>query len=81
MTPEDATALVAECLRPIAPEAELSVAAGDAVLADELDLDSMDLVSLYQALHERTGLELPERDYGELATLDGLVAYLVARLP
>lgn len=79
MSPDEARALISDCLRDIAPEADLSAVDPAESLADELDLDSMDLQSLYEALAERTGLELPEADYGQLASLDGAVAYLVHR--
>jgi acyl carrier protein len=37
----------------------------------------MDFLNLLVAVHERTGVEIPEADYGKLATLDQLVAYLL----
>lgn len=79
MTHDEPRTLIAECLRRIAPEVDLDDADPANPMSDELDLDSMDLLSLYEALHERTGLELPESDYQQLATLDGAVGYLVAR--
>jgi acyl carrier protein len=79
MTPEDARTVIAECLAGIAPEVDLDAADPTEPLADELDLDSMDLQSLYEEIHRRTGLDLPEADYGALVTLDGAVAYLVDR--
>jgi acyl carrier protein len=39
----------------------------------------MDFLSLVEGLHETTGVEVPESDYDQLQTLDGLLAYLVAR--
>jgi len=81
MTRDAAVDLIARCLRNIAPEVELDQVEPSEPLADELDLDSMDLISLYEALHEATGLELPESDYDQLNTLDGAVGYLTARLP
>lgn len=79
MTRDEARALIADCLRGIAPEVDLDDADPASPMADELDLDSMDMISLYEALHDRTGLELPESDYEQLATLDGAVGYLVDR--
>lgn len=38
----------------------------------------MDFLNLIVALHERTGIEIPERDYPKLSTLDAAVAYLLA---
>jgi len=30
------------------------------------------------SVHEQTGIDIPERDYPKLATLDGAVAYLAS---
>jgi acyl carrier protein len=60
---DDAHALLGRLLQEIAPE---------------IDLDSMDFLNLVTALSEETGIEVPERDYPRLATLDGFVDYLVA---
>ena len=38
----------------------------------------MDFLNLIVTLHERTGIEIPERDYPKLSTLDAAVAYLLA---
>jgi acetyl-CoA synthetase len=73
-----ARAAVAAVLGRIAPEVELDEVPGAAVLRDELDLDSLDFLALLEGLCERTGVEIPERDYGRVATLHDLVAYLVA---
>ena len=68
--------LVLDTLAAIAPEADLASLPGDAVLRDELDLDSMDFLNFVTALHEQTGTDIPEADYPHLFTLDGAVAYL-----
>ena len=36
----------------------------------------MDFLNVIVAIAEQTGIEIPERDYGKLTTLDDLVAYL-----
>ena len=77
MNDEEARAVVAAALREIAPEAPLDGLAGDADLHDELGLDSMDVLNLALALEERTGVGIPERDYPQLATLDGCVRCLL----
>ena len=43
-----------------------------------MDLDSMDFLNLVTALHEETGIDVPERDYPQLSTLAGFVSYVVA---
>lgn len=79
MTTEIETAL-ADALGGIAPEADLSTVDRSAVLREELDLDSMDLLAVYTALSEKLGVEIPESDYPALATLDGLVATLARKV-
>ena len=76
MNKAEAKALIFEVLGEIAPEAELDKLPGNAQLRDELDLDSMDFLDFVAAVHERTGIDIPEAEYGRLATLDDAVAYL-----
>jgi len=76
MNKAEAKALIFEVLLGIAPEAELDKLPGNAQLRDELDLDSMDFLDFVAAVHERTGIDIPEAEYGRLATLDDAVAYL-----
>jgi acyl carrier protein len=63
----------------VAPEADLDALPAGANLRDELDLDSMDFLNFVVGLHEALGVDIPEADYAELATLAGCVAYLEAR--
>jgi acyl carrier protein len=81
-TTEDPRALLGRLLSRIAPEVDLDEVDPAAPLQEALDLDSMDFLNLVTALHEATGIEVPERDYPLLATLDGWVAYVeAARAP
>jgi acyl carrier protein len=68
--------LVLDALGGIAPEADLTALRGDAELREALDLDSMDFLNFVAALHQRTGIDIPEADYSRLFTLDGIIAYL-----
>ena len=68
--------LLCDVLSGIAPEADLNAIAGEADLRDALDLDSMDFLNFIIAVHERTGIDIPEADYPRLRTMDGAVAYL-----
>ena len=76
MNQAEAKALILEVLGEIAPEAELDRLPGKAQLRDELDLDSIDFLNFVAAVHELTKLDIPEADYGRLATLDDAVTYL-----
>lgn len=63
----------------IAPEVDLADVPGDVDFREEVDLDSMDFLSLVEGLKEVTGVDVPEDDYASIETLDGLVAYLAAK--
>ena len=76
MTEAEARDLIFDVLGGIAPEADPATLAGDADLREALDLDSMDFMNFVVALHERTGIDMPEADYPKLRTLDGAIAYL-----
>jgi acyl carrier protein len=72
-------ATVLSVLGEIAPEADLAGVRGDVPLREQLDLDSMDLLNFMVGLHAALGIDIPERDYGRLVTLDACVAYLAER--
>jgi len=76
MTETEAKAAIFEILGGIAPEADPATLAGDADLREALDLDSIDFMNFLVALHDRTGIDIPESDYALLRTLDSAVAYL-----
>ena len=72
------TAVLA-ALGEVAPEADLDRLAPDAELREALDLDSIDFLRFVQRVAAATGVEVPESDYAQLSTLEGVVAYLAAR--
>ena len=65
----------------VAPDADPSDLREDADLRDELDIDSMDFLNILVAVAERLGVEVPERDYDQVRTLQGLVGYIEQRRP
>ena len=79
MTREETLDLLREVLGGIAPEVDLDEVDPESDLQAELDIDSIDFLNLVDALHKRTGIEVPERDYPQLATLDGCISYLAER--
>jgi acyl carrier protein len=76
MTDDDARSLLKTVLHTIAPESDLDDVGEGETMQEALDLDSIDFLNLVIGLHERTGIDIPERDYPELATVEGCVAYL-----
>jgi acyl carrier protein len=76
LQPDDVRQLLRQSLAGIAPEVSLDGVPEDADLAEELELDSMDVLNLVTAVYERTGVEVPERDYPRVATVEGWIGYL-----
>jgi acyl carrier protein len=72
--------LVIEVLSGLAPETDPSTVDPTEDLRDELDLDSMDELNLITRISQRLGIDIPERDYRQMRTLDGAVGYLSGRL-
>ena len=77
MNANEARAVFEDALRSVAPEADLTVVDAGDDLREQIDLDSMDFLNIVVALHERTGIDIPERDYPKMASLDGVISYLV----
>jgi acyl carrier protein len=81
MTPDDIRAAVLRALSGVAPEADLEHLAPNVSFREQLDIDSMDLLNFVIALHNQLGIDIPERDYPKLATLQGCVEYFTSRNP
>lgn len=81
MNIEQIRAVIYESLRSVAPEASPELLGRSADLREELDLDSMDFLNFVTALHKELRVEIPERDYAQLATLEGAESYLTERVP
>ena len=77
MNTTEARQLLERLIGRIAPEVELDGIDPAEPLQDEADLDSMDFLNLVTALHEETGIDVPERDYRLISTIDGFVLYVV----
>ena len=64
----------------IAPEADLSSFPIDKNYQEHFGLDSMDLLTIVERIAEETSVEVPETDYEKILTLEGLTAYVHARI-
>lgn len=67
-------------LRIIAPEVDGTTLSDQALLREQVDLDSMDWLNFIQAVHKNLQVEIPEADYARLGTLQELVDYLALKL-
>jgi len=80
MTKQQIRATVLEIIAQIIPDEDLSNLKGDIPIREQVEMDSMDFLDIIMELRKRYGIEVPENDYAQLATLDGSVAYLEPRM-
>lgn len=80
MTDDEIKAMVLRELGKIAPEVNLDEIDPAVDLREQVDLDSMDILNLAIAIHQATGIDIPEADYPQMASLNGCVAYLRSRI-
>jgi acyl carrier protein len=76
---DEIRAMVVRELRKIAPEVQTDQIDPAVDLREQIDLDSMDILNLMIAINAAVGVEIPEADYPQLATLNGCIAYLRSR--
>lgn len=79
LTPEEIRTAIFDTLCAIAPETDPARIVPDQPLREQVDLDSFDFLNVIVRLHEQLGIDIPERDYAELATLDSAIQYLARR--
>lgn len=76
MTPHDIRQELLSVLLAIAPEVEPDELSDEALLRDQVDLDSMDWLNFLVGVHRRFHVEIPEADYQKLRTLADLIRYV-----
>jgi len=76
MTRDELRQQVLDSLSEIAPEADLQKLRVDVSLRDQLDIDSMDYLNFMIALSKKLKVDIPERDYPKLASLESCAEYL-----
>lgn len=80
MSPDEALQVFVAALTEVAPEVDAATLDPDVDLFAQVDIDSMDLLTVLEILRERTGVDVPEDDYAALATPRLAAAYLAERV-
>jgi acyl carrier protein len=80
MTPADIREEILDILSIIAPDEELSGLEDDKPFREQLELDSMDFLDIVMELRKRHRIQIPEEDYGQLASMASTVSYLEPKL-
>jgi acyl carrier protein len=76
MTQDEVIIAIKDIIAQIAPDEDLSGLQLELRLRDQIELDSMDFLDIVMELRKLYGVQVPEKDYMELATLAGCMAYL-----
>jgi acyl carrier protein len=81
MNEEEIKEIIFQLLKKIAPDTEPSTLKPDENIMETLNIDSFDTLQFIVALNKKTGIEIPEEDYGKIATLQALTAYIKNKKP
>jgi len=76
MTAADIRDEILDILSDIAPDEDLSDLKDEVAFREQLELDSMDFLDIVMELRKRHRIQIPEEDYGELASMQSTVTYL-----
>jgi acyl carrier protein len=79
MTKDEIKQVVIDIISDIAPDEDTSNLKPDVRLRDQLQLDSMDFLDIVMELRKRYGIEVPEAEYIQLASLDSSAEYLAPK--
>ncbi|MEX0818975.1 MAG: acyl carrier protein [Pirellulaceae bacterium] len=76
MTPADIRDEILDILEDIAPDEDLGELKDEVAFREQLELDSMDFLDIVMELRKRHRVQVPEEDYGQLASMQSTVTYL-----
>ena len=80
MTRDELAKRILDLLTGVAPDVEAASVIPGIDFRDQFDFDSMDTLNFAIALHKELGVEVPEADYAQLASLEKCIAYLGSRV-
>jgi len=80
MTPAEIREEIIDILGDIAPDEDLSGLNDAQSFREQIELDSMDFLDIVMELRKRHRVQIPEEDYGQLASMDSTVRYLEPKM-
>ncbi len=72
--------IILSTLAQVAPGADVENMGLDENVREALDIDSFDHLNFLVGLHERLGVDIPEKDYGRLNTVNEIMQYLAGQV-
>lgn len=80
MSPADIRNEIIDILSEIAPDEDLSDLNDEQSFREQMELDSMDFLDIVMELRKRHRIQIPEDEYGELASMASTVRYLEPKM-
>lgn len=80
MTQEQIKQAIIDQILEIAPDIEQGDIIPDKNIQRSLEIDSFDFLKILTALNEIIGVEVPEKDYAKVDTLEHMTQYFVENL-
>ena len=76
MNPEILRQTIVVLLQQIAPDTVPASLKLEENIRETLNIDSFDFLQFIIALNEKTGVEIPEEDYGKINTIQNAIKYI-----
>ena len=80
MTPAEIRDEVLDILSEIAPDEDLTMIDDDKSFREQLEIDSMDFLDIVMELRKRHRVQIPDTEYGNLASMSSTVTYLEPKM-
>ncbi|TWT76767.1 Acyl carrier protein [Planctomycetes bacterium CA13] len=80
MTPAEIREEILDILEDISPDDDMENLDDEKSFRDQLELDSMDFLDIVMELRKRHRVQIPEEDYGHLASMNSTVTYLEPKM-
>ncbi len=80
MVPAEIRDEILDILSEIAPDEDLSNLDDERSFREQLELDSMDFLDIVMELRKRHRIQIPEEEYGHLASMASTVKYLEPKM-
>ena len=80
MSPAEIRDEILDILSEIAPDEDLSDLKDEVSFREQMELDSMDFLDIVMELRKRHRVQIPEEEYGQLASMASTVKYLEPKM-
>ena len=80
MTPPEIRDEILDILSEIAPDEDLTLIDDDKSFREQLEMDSMDFLDIVMELRKRHRVQIPDTEYGNLASMSSTVTYLEPKM-